>query len=41
VARLWARGRAASFDWERVALDTARVYLGKQAGRRGRPPSPV
>ena len=40
-ARLWARDRVASFDWERVAMDTARVYLDKQAGRRGRPPSPV
>ena len=41
AARLWARGRAASFDWERVAMDTARVYLDKQAGRRGRPPPPL
>jgi glycosyltransferase involved in cell wall biosynthesis len=40
VARLWARGRAASFDWERVAMDTAWVYLDQQARRRGRPPSP-
>jgi len=40
-ARLWARDRVASFDWERVAMDTARVYLDKQAGRRGRPPSPL
>jgi len=41
VARLWARGRAASFDWERVAADTARVYLDQQARRRGRPPAPL
>jgi len=41
VARLWARGRAVSFDWERVAMDTARVYLDQQARRRGRPTSPL
>ena len=39
-ARLWARDRVASFDWERVAVDTAQVYLDKQAGRRGRPARP-
>jgi glycosyltransferase involved in cell wall biosynthesis len=40
-ARLWARDRVALFNWERVAMDTARVYLDKQAGRRGRPPAPL
>ena len=36
AARLWARGRVASFDWERVAMDTSRVYLDQQASRRAR-----
>jgi len=41
AARLWARERVTSFNWERVAMETARVYLDRQAGRQGRPTSVV
>jgi glycosyltransferase involved in cell wall biosynthesis len=33
AARQWARARAAEFDWERVAADTAALYLARRAGR--------